>query len=294
MRTFVLSTLAMLAFAGNSVLCRLALAEQQIDPSSFSGIRLLSGAVMLVLLIAVSPNQSAAQGNTRNLRRSLFAALMLFTYALFFSYAYLSLDAATGALVLFGVVQTTLVIISIVRGKTPHTVEWLGLFVACAGFVYLLLPELNSPTFFGLLMMSIAGVAWAFYTAVGQGSLQPLMDTKTNFVYSIPLVVVLALVCLLLGVDTNATVKGLLLAVSSGAITSAVGYVIWYAVLPKLATMVAAVMQLTVPVIAAVLGLFLVNEIPTTHLVVSGVIILFGIFLVIVAPKKAVKNGSSL
>lgn len=286
MRIFVLSCLSMLAFAGNSVLCRLALAHQEIDPSSFTGIRLLSGALMLMLILSLLPKSEVLQSENRNLVRSLFAASMLFAYALLFSYAYLSLDTATGALVLFGVVQTTLIIVSIVRGKSLHALDWAGLALACFGFIYLLLPELNTPTFQGLLMMAISGVAWALYTVVGQGSSQALLDTKTNFVFSIPMVVVLAIVCVLLGVVPNASTKGILLAVASGAISSGVGYTIWYAVLPKLATTVAAVIQLTVPVIAAVLGLLLVNEIPTTHLIISGMIILLGVFLVIVAPKR--------
>jgi len=278
----------MLAFAGNSVLCRLALADQEIDPNSFTAIRLVSGALMLLVLLRISPQgdlDSRPKGNTR---RSIFAAASLFSYALFFSYAYLSLDTATGALVLFGVVQITMVAIGIIRGRALQKLEWIGLVFACAGFVYLLLPELShEATLNGLIMMAIAGFSWAVYTMLGQGSVQPLIDTKTNFVFSIPMVFLLVLACMVLDVIPNISPAGILLALASGAITSGVGYAIWYAVLPRLATTVAAVIQLTVPVIAAILGLLLVKEVPSIHLLISGAIILLGIFLVIMAGRKS-------
>ena len=293
MRTLFLSCLSMLAFAGNSVLCRLALAEQQIDPASFTGVRLVSGAFMLVLILSLSkknvtdPASLDTETATGRFRRSVFAACALFAYAIFFSYAYLSLDTATGALVLFGVVQITLISIGIAKGQTLKAFEWVGLVLACVGFVYLLLPELNKPTLSGLLMMSIAGVAWGVYTAIGQGSVQPLNDTRANFVFTVPLVLILAVVCLLLDITPELTTRGILLAVVSGAITSALGYAIWYLVLPKLETTLAAVMQLSVPAIAAVLGLLLVNETPSFHLLVSGFTILLGIFIVIMARSKS-------
>ena len=293
MRTLFLSCLSMLAFAGNSVLCRLALAEQQIDPASFTGVRLVSGAFMLVLILSLSkknvtdPASLDTETATGRFRRSVFAACALFAYAIFFSYAYLSLDTATGALVLFGVVQITLISIGMAKGQTLKALEWVGLVLACVGFVYLLLPELNKPTLSGLLMMSIAGVAWGVYTAIGQGSVQPLNDTRANFVFTVPLVLILAVVCFLLDITPELTTRGILLAVVSGAITSALGYAIWYLVLPKLETTLAAVMQLSVPAIAAVLGLLLVNETPSFHLLVSGFTILLGIFIVIMARSKS-------
>ena len=287
MRTFFLSFVSMLAFAGNSVLCRLALADREIDPSSFTAIRLVSGALMLLFLLSISPQKDLDSRPKGNTHRSIFAAASLFSYALFFSYAYLSLDTATGALVLFGVVQITMVAIGIVRGRTLQALEWLGLVLACSGFVYLLLPELShGATLNGLIMMAIAGFSWAVYTILGQGSVQPLVDTKTNFIFSIPMVFLFVLVCVVFDVMPNVTPTGVLLALASGAITSGVGYAIWYAVLPKLATTVAAVIQLTVPVIAAILGLLLVKEVPSIHLLVSGAIILMGILLVIMAGRK--------
>lgn len=280
----------MLAFAGNSVLCRLALADQQIDPATFTSVRLVAGAMMLVLIVLMRRTTSIEGSTPSGLRKSFFSAAMLFAYALFFSYAYIDLDTATGALVLFGIVQITLIGIGIAKGKTLHSFEWLGLAIACGGFVFLLLPELNTPTLSGLLMMAIAGIAWGVYTALGQGSVQPLIDTKTNFVLSVPMVFILVLICAAFGLTTGASSKGIILAVISGAITSALGYAIWYAVLPKLDTTVAAVIQLSVPVIAAILGLLLVNEVPSLHLIVSGLTILLGIFLVIITRNRIVQN----
>ncbi len=284
MKTLFLSVLAMLAFAGNSVLCRMALAEQEIDPVSFTAIRLLSGALALWLLVRLTRNDFVDE---RPKKKRLFAALMLFVYALFFSLAYIGLDTASGALVLFGVVQLGLITVSIQRGHAPNAIEWLGIVLACAGLAYLLLPQVNSPSMLGMVMMAIAGLAWAAYTLIGQGSTQALGDTAYNFVLTIPFVIAVVVISALLGFETELSFKGIILALASGIVTSGLGYAIWYAALPSLSTTIAAVMQLSVPIIAAVFGILLINEIPSVSLLISGATILMGILVVIFAKSRS-------
>jgi len=292
-QTIVFSILAMLAFAGNSVLCRMALVGQQIDPLSFTLLRLTSGALTLWCLVHLSSTRSKELTNQSSFRlnkSTILAAVMLFAYALFFSLAYISLDTATGALVLFGVVQVTLIAVSLQRGQRLSLFEWFGLLLACAGLVYLLFPELNTPSFMGLVLMSVAGFAWAVYTLGGQGSKQPLTDTMQNFIVSAPLAILAFITALFFGLSPALSLNGVMLAVASGAITSGLGYAIWYAALPNLSTTVAAVMQLSVPVIAAVFGMLLIYERPTMHLMISAMIILSGILIVIL--QRANKASS--
>ena len=282
-KTFLLSSVALIAFAGNSVLCRLALADQSIDPAGFTIIRLLSGVVMLGPLLYFS-NRSTPLGATLASKGSWFAAFMLFAYAVLFSFAYVSIDTATGALILFGSVQLMLIGVNIFKGHKPTVGELAGVALALAGFVYLVLPQLQQPSMVGLVMMSVAGIAWALYTVAGQGSKNALSDTTFNFLRTTPL-------CLLLLVvsynSLQISAAGVVLAVASGAITSGLGYAVWYAVLPRITTAQAGVMQLLVPIIAGVGGVVFANESLSWRLVIAGILVLSGILLVIQAKRKS-------
>jgi len=278
-KTIFLSAVALIAFAGNSVLCRLALSDNAIDPAGFTIIRLLSGVLALWPLLLLSQGKAAYEKSG-----SWLSALMLFAYAILFSYAYVSIDTATGALILFGAVQLTLVLISLLKGNRLSVAEFSGVGLALAGFVYLVLPELQKPSLSGFIMMSIAGIAWAMYTVGGQGSNNALRDTAFNFLRTVPLLIVLLIISLN---SFSFTTYGLGLAIASGAITSGLGYAIWYAAFPSLSTTQAAVIQLFVPVIAAFGGVLFASEVITLRLMIAAALVLGGIMLVIMAKRKA-------
>jgi len=272
-KTIIFTALALIAFAANSVLCRLALGEQAIDASSFTIIRLLSGAIVLLAIIKTNRNitGSSAKG-------SWSAGFMLFVYAITFSFAYITLDTGTGALILFGSVQITMILLSLLSGNRLHITELVGVVIAFIGFVYLILPGVTTPSAIGFLLMSVAGIAWGIYTIKGHGSKNPLMDTAYNFLRTIPLVLILAIVAIK---DAHYSSEGILLAVLSGGIASGIGYTIWYIALAGLSVMQAAVMQLLVPVIAALGGVLFVSEAVTLRLTVSATLILGGILMVV-------------
>ena len=278
-KTIFLSVMALIAFAGNSVLCRLALSDNAIDPAAFTIIRLVSGVFTLLPLLLLSQRKMVYEKSG-----SWLSAFMLFAYALLFSYAYVSIDTATGALILFGAVQITLVFVSFLKGNRLSLAELSGVALALSGFVYLVLPELQKPSLGGFIMMSIAGIAWAMYTVGGQGSSNALRDTTFNFLRTIPLVIVLLVVTLS---SFSLTPYGVGLAIASGAITSGLGYAIWYAALPNLTTTQAAVIQLFVPVIAAFGGSVFANEAITLRLTIAAGLVLGGIMLVIMAKQKS-------
>ncbi len=218
------------------------------------------------------------------------SALMLFIYAIAFSFSYISLDTGTGALVLFGSVQITMILISLFSGTRLHTAEWLGVFIAFSGFVYLVLPDVTTPTFIGFVLMTMAGIAWGMYTLNGRGSKYPLSDTAYNFLRTAPIVIVLALISL---PYIELTTEGIILAVLSGSVASGLGYTIWYTALRGLSTTEAAVVQLSVPVIAATGGVVFVNEVITLRLAIASVLILGGILAVILGRRyyAQVKSG---
>jgi len=272
LKTWLCTTFALIAFAANSVLCRLALKGDEIDPSSFTAVRLVAGAIVLVAILKITSRQTS-----KNTRGSWGAALMLFLYAVTFSFAYMSLDTGTGALVLFGSVQLTIVLIGYFRGTRLRVLEWLGMAVAFGGLIYLVLPGVTAPSIIGFILMAVAGAAWGIYTLSGRGSLNPLMDTTFNFMRTIPLVAILAIVVL---EDVQLSTQGILLAVISGGITSGIGYTIWYTALGGLSATEAAVVQLAVPVIAAIGGVIFVAEIFSQRLVISTVLTLGGILMV--------------
>ena len=281
-RIIVLTTLAMLAFAGNSLLCRLALQDTSIDAASFTSIRLVSGAMVLWLIVALRRNLPAGKGNWPS-------ALALFAYAAGFSFAYISLPAATGALLLFGAVQATMIGFGLWTGERLQLAQWLGLLLALAGLVGLLLPGLSAPPLAGSLLMLGAGVAWGIYSLRGKGAGDPTRVTSGNFLRTIPLALVMSLLLLDQAVFDSA---GFWYAVASGALASGMGYAIWYRVLPALKATNAATLQLSVPVIAAVGGVLLLGEPITPRLLLASVAILGGIALVILAKRRSVPSST--
>jgi len=285
-KTILFTALALMAFAANSVLCRLALGEKSIDAASFTIVRLFSGAITLWVLIYL---KSMIGNNKSNKEKassgSWYGSLMLFIYALAFSFAYITLDTATGALILFGSVQITMILVNTFKGNRLHLIEWLGVVLAFTGFVYLMLPGINTPSLYGFILMTISGIAWGFYTLNGRGSQNPLMDTAHNFIKTIPLIVIVGILQILIMKGIQLSKTGIFLAILSGAIASGVGYSIWYSVLPNLSVVLSAVLQLLVPVIAAFGGILFVNELITQRLLLSGLMILCGILLVILSKQ---------
>jgi drug/metabolite transporter (DMT)-like permease len=278
LKTLFWTLLALVAFAANSVLCRLALGEQVIDAASFTAIRLLSGAVALWIIIQLSRNKAAPPG-----QRTWLSAFMLFVYAACFSLAYITLETGTGALVLFGAVQLTLIIAALIAGDQLHRLEWAGMVTAFAGFVYLVLPNLSTPSFSGFLLMTLAGMAWGGYTFLGRGSRNPLADTARNFNRTLPFVVML----MLLGIrNAHLERDGVLLAVLSGAVASGVGYTVWYMALRGLSSTQAAVSQLSVPLIAALGGIVFVHETVSLRLMLAAAMILGGTLFVVAGRRR--------
>ena len=273
MNTLIYTALALLAFAGNSILCRLALANGEIDAASFTSIRLLSGIVVLALILKLSakPGKVAASGSWK-------ASFMLFVYAVSFSYAYLSLDTGMGALILFACVQITMILMGVLSGNTLRRTEGLGVVTAFSGFVYLVLPGVSAPSLTGFLLMALAGISWAFYTLAGKTSSQPLADTASNFLRTLPLLLLLFAVSVQYA---SLSLTGVLMAVLSGGLASGVGYTIWYAALGGLSTVQAAVVQLLVPVLAAIGGVLFADEIFSARLLIASCVILGGILIVI-------------
>lgn len=273
LRTSVYCGLALIAFAANSVLCRLALAEKTIDASSFTAIRLLAGAVVLAILIGVKRSKK-----DKTQKGSWFASAMLFLYAITFSFAYINLDTATGALILFGSVQITMIIFSFISGVRLHIAEWMGFVIAFTGFVYLVLPAINTPSAIGFFLMVIAGVTWGIYTLQGKHSKNPLMDTAYNFIRTIPFIGILVIVTFNAGYYSF---EGVMLAIISGGIASGIGYTIWYAALGGLTPIQASTTQLLVPIIAALGGIVFMSEALTLRLLISASMILGGVLILI-------------
>lgn len=270
-RLFTLTSLAMLAFAGNSLLCRLALKHTTIDAGSFTLIRLIAGAAMLWLVVRVRGGAPAGGGNWPS-------ALALFAYAAGFSFAYVSLTAATGALLLFGAVQATMLGHGIWAGERLSRRQLLGLLLALGGMVGLLLPGLAAPPLTGALLMLGAGLAWGVYSLRGKGAGDPTRVTAGNFARTIPIAAILSLLTLNRSVIDAA---GLGYALASGALASGLGYAIWYTALPALKATSAATVQLSVPAIAAIGGIAFLGEPMTWRLLAASFAILGGIALII-------------
>jgi drug/metabolite transporter (DMT)-like permease len=279
-RIIILTSLAMIAFAGNSLLCRAALKHTGIDAASFTTIRLISGALMLWLVVRVRSGTHSGSGNW-------LSAFALFVYAAGFSFAYVSLPAATGALLLFGAVQATMIVHGIWAGERMQKLQLLGLVLALAGLVGLLLPGLSAPPVIGSLLMLGAGVAWGIYSLRGRGEGDPTRVTAGNFLRAVPIAAALSVIMF---DRTSLDSAGFWYAVASGAFASGIGYAIWYTALPALKAAKAATVQLSVPVIAALGGIVFLGEPLTLRLVLSSAAILGGIALVILEKQQA--NGS--
>ena len=276
-RIIFLTSLAMVAFAGNSLLCRAALKHTGIDAASFTTIRLISGALMLWLVVRTRRGAHSGNGNW-------LSAFALFVYAAFLSYAYASLATGIGALLLFGAVQATMITHGLRAGERLSGSQVAGLVLALAGLVGLLLPGLSAPPLYGSLLMLGSGVAWGIYSLRGRGAGDPTRVTAGNFLRTVPIA---AAWSLLMYHRTALDSAGFCYAVASGALTSGIGYAIWYTALPALKAAKAATVQLSVPVIAALGGIVFLGEPLTLRLVLASVAILGGIALVILEQRQA-------
>ncbi len=281
-RTLALTALAMVAFAGNSVLCRMALGRASIDAASFSTLRLASGAVALVLIMA------ATRGGALRAEGSWMSATMLFLYAVPFSFAYVSLSTGTGALILFGAVQVTMILSALRTGERPDPRQWLGLALALAGLFYLVLPGLAAPSPLGSVLMALAGFSWGIYSLRGRGGSNPLAQTTGNFCRSVPLALAVSAIALR---STQIELAGVLLAIASGALASGVGYVIWYAALRGLSSTRAAIVQLSVPVLAAAGGVIFLAETISLRLALSAVLVLGGVALALAGSEQVARRA---
>lgn len=271
--TIALTLLALVAFAFNSILTRMALGAHEIDALSYTAVRLGSGAIMLALLVRLQA------GGFAPLRgRALGGALILFLYAVPFSLAYLRLGASVGALVLFGTVQITMIVWGIARGERPRARAWVGLVLATGGLIWLTLPSATSPDPLGTALMAIAGIGWGAYSLAGIRAGEPLAANARSFVRALPPALLL---CLLTIHSLSATARGVFLGAVAGAVTSGLGYVVWYRALRGLSATQAAIVQLSVPVIAAFGAMVLLHETPSARLAVSTLAVLGGLALVI-------------
>ncbi len=262
----------MFAFAANSLLCRLALAEGLIDAATFTSVRIIAGAVTLSFIVLL--RRRTHERPSTNWR----TVAMLFTYMVFFSFAYLSLSAGTGALLLFGSVQLTMFVVALREGERFPLLSWGGFALALLGLIFLVLPGVTAPNPLGAILMTVAGIAWGAYSLMGRNVADPLEATAKNFMYSVPLVLMVSLFFL---PEFSSSYGGLALAIASGAITSGCGYVIWYAALPGLTATRAATVQLSVPVIAAFGGILLLSELITLRLLLASAATLGGVAIVL-------------
>lgn len=276
-RIALLTLVTMLAFAGNSVLCRIALKQTQIDAATFTSIRLVSGAVVLFAIASALRSGRSGRGNWPS-------AFALFVYAAGFSFAYVSLSAATGALLLFGAVQATMIGHGLWRGERLRRQQLAGFVLALGGLVGLMLPGLSAPPLSGALLMLAAGIAWGVYSLRGRADGDPTLVTSGNFIRSTAFA--LALSWLLLDSAVSFDRAGAGFAIASGALASGLGYAIWYSVLPSLKATNAATVQLSVPVIAALGGILFLGEPLTMRFVLASVAILGGIALVVLSKRQ--------
>lgn len=276
-RTAGLTAVSMLAFAANSVLCRMALSQTAIDPAGFTLTRIASGAATLWLLTVL-----AGRGRHR-VGGSWRGAFALFAYAAAFSFAYVSLTAGTGALLLFGAVQATMIARGLMAGERLKPIQWLGLGSALAGLVVLVAPGVTAPEPLGALLMAAAGVAWGAYSLLGRGSTDPLGATAGNFLRAAPMALALAVPLI---ASLNPDPMGLVYGLLSGAVASGLGYALWYSALPGLTATRAASVQLSVPVITALAGTLLLGEALTLRLGLASVAVLGGIALVVAAKRS--------
>lgn len=271
LRLFAFTALAMIAFAANSVLCRLALKETAIDAASFTTVRILSGALLLWMVMQMRGGISAKHGSWRS-------AIALIIYAETLSFAYRSLATGTGALLLFGAVQVTMIVAGFIAGERMVWLQRLGFIAALTGLVILSLPGIEAPTPLATVLMLLSGIAWGMYSLFGRGEADAAMSTAGNFIRAAPMAIGLSLLTLpWFRLDGT----GVLYAVISGAVTSGLGYVVWYRVLREISAITASTVQLSAPVIAAAGGIVIVNEALTLNLLIASALILGGIGMVL-------------
>ena len=273
----LLAALAMTAFAANSLLCRMALVETDIDPASFTFWRLTSGALMLILLVVMRNQKPLQEGN-------MASAIALFVYAAGFSFAYISMTTGAGALLLFGAVQVTMISWGLFKGERMSALQWGGFLLALIGLILLLLPNAAVPQLSSALMMLAAGIAWGVYSLKGKGAKFPIEATAGNFIRATPLALVL-LVIFWPGGEFHA--EGMAYAVASGAIASALGYALWYSILVHIAAIKAATLQLSVPVLAVFAGWVFLDETVTLRIILSSLAVIGGVAMVIWVKKIA-------
>jgi len=259
----------MFAFAANSVLIRFALAGDLIGPGTFAVVRVVSGAVILAILVWMREKRPWNLSEV-----SPYSVAALSVYILGFSYAYINLDTGTGALILFGFVQVTMFIGALIGGERPNRMRWIGAGVAFAGLAYLLAPSARAPDPVGAVLMAAAGAAWGYYSIYGRSVRLPLQSTAGNFLLS---VIPAVLIWVFVADVSGPTPEGVALAITSGAVTSGLGYALWYSVLPKLDTSLAAIAQLTVPVIALAGGIVFLGESLSLSFVIAAALILGGV-----------------
>jgi drug/metabolite transporter (DMT)-like permease len=287
----------MIAFASNSLLCRAALTKSSIDPATFTFLRIFSGAVALWLIMSIRKKMVADRTasplvetfcNSSLIVRYLslrygnwISAVALFAYAAGFSFAYTSLSAGTGALLLFGAVQATMILRGLHKGERLNTIQIVGFIVAVTGLVVLVFPGLSAPPLISSILMLGAGLAWGIYSLRGKGEQNPAGVTTGNFVRAVPFAAALSIIFL---PWTNYSLAGITYAIISGAVTSGLGYVIWYSALPGLKTASAATVQLSVPVLAATGGILLLGEPITLRYLLASIAVLSGIALVVATP----------
>lgn len=285
MNTFLYTTLALIAFAANSLLCRMALAESYIDAWNFTVIRLLSAAACLAVILLLRVKQAAS--STVALKTdtgSWLSTISLVIYALCFSIAYVELETGTGALILFCTVQLTMIGWGIVNKERLSNLQWAAFVVAFAGFVYLMLPSATVPSLLPALLMSVSGVAWGVYSIRGKVCASPLSATSYNFFRSLLVLPVL----LIVGFSNIAelTWEGILLACASGALASGIGYSIWYVALPLLKSSQAAIVQLCVPILAALAGVVFLGEQLTARFIIASAVILSAVLIFLMARQS--------
>lgn len=275
------TTLTMIAFAGNSLFCRMALKETAIDAASFTSVRLLSATLMLWLLMSWQKQAPLQHGNWRS-------ALALFLYAVALSYAYRTINTGAGALVLFGAVQITMLLAGFIAGERMRLWQSVGLAAAVTGFVVLVSPGVEAPSVLDSILMLVSGIAWGIYSLFGRGQSNPAAATAGNFLRVAPMTVALSLATLpWIQLDS----LGMFYAILSGAVTSALGYILWYRVLQQMSAITASTVQLSAPLIATAAGLLVLGEAVTRDLVIASILILGGIWLVL-HPEQTKLNRS--
>jgi drug/metabolite transporter (DMT)-like permease len=275
-RVGLCTTAALCAFAGNSLLTRLALGHMTIDAATFATVRLAAGAAMLMVVTTVT------RSRTHRVSGSWLSASALFLYAVPYSYAYVSLTAGTGTLILIGSVQITMMLAALLAGERPRTIQWVGLSLAFVGLAYLVLPGLAAPSLVGAVSMALAGIAWSGYSLLGRGATRPLEETTSNFVRALPLVIVVSVIA---RPHLHFEPAGILIGLACGALTSGLGYVLWYRAVKGLTTTRAAFVQLPVPILAGAGGVLFLGEAISRRLIVPAIVVIGGISLTLISPN---------